>query len=141
MALLVPPRRLLLPLLLVAACGGGDPSTVAVPSRQPGTGPTGLATAVASGVPTDSVDRAISITVAGGQVTGGVQEVRLARASRVRITVTADVADVLHVHGYDLREQLAVDQPGSVEFVADRSGPALVELEQSGLPLARLQVG
>jgi hypothetical protein len=46
----------------------------------------------------------------------------------------------VHVHGYDLTVDTVPGQPVTVEFTADIPGVFEVELEESKLPLTRLQV-
>jgi hypothetical protein len=66
--------------------------------------------------------------------------VKVRLGARLRITVTADVADEIHVHVYDLKQEISANSPGSVEFVADKSGVIPVELERAKLTLTRLVV-
>ncbi|MEO6205178.1 MAG: hypothetical protein ABIO67_07345, partial [Mycobacteriales bacterium] len=111
-------------LLTLAACGSSS-STVAVdlPTRAPSASTVSAApTAVASGVPTKTADQTISVTVAGGKVTGPAERVAVKLGSRLRIIVTADVTDEVHVHVYDLTEIVAPESPASIEFVADKPG-------------------
>ncbi|MCW2607889.1 MAG: uncharacterized protein JWO60_2582, partial [Frankiales bacterium] len=82
----------------------------------------------------------VDLTVVGGKVTGDTGRVRIGLGDRVRLTVTADVADEVHLHGYDLHADTAAGQAASLEFVADRPGIFEVELEESRLALTRLQV-
>ena len=58
----------------------------------------------------------------------------------MRLVVTSDVADEVHVHGYD--EKAAVPANGTVElsFTADIPGVFEVELEQRGRRLLTLEV-
>lgn len=142
-------RRLLLPALalgllpILAACGTSDPSTV---SEPPGGSPpasaaaSGAPTAMASGVPSDSAQQTLSFTVAGGKVSGDTGRVKVALGTKLRITVLSDVADELHVHVYDLKQELSAGSPGYVEFVADTSGVIEVELEHQKLTLTHLEV-
>lgn len=123
----------------VAGCGGSSEqaasSTVPSPvlaSDQP--------TRVASAVPSDTAQQTIALTVAGGAVTGRTGPVTVGLGTRLRITVTADVADEIHVHVYDLRQPISADSPASIEFVADKAGQIDVELEKAGLALTRLVV-
>lgn len=73
-------------------------------------------------------------------MTGQTGRVKVALGTRLRITVTSDVADELHVHGYDLTQELSAGQSGSLEFVADKPGVIEVELERAKLPLTRLEI-
>jgi len=58
----------------------------------------------------------------------------------VRIVVTADVSDEVHVHGYDLHADVTPDAPGVIEFTAVAPGVYEVELESAGLLLLELTV-
>jgi hypothetical protein len=58
----------------------------------------------------------------------------------VRITVTSDEHDELHVHGYDLEAELMPGEPGTIEFVANQTGLFEVEGHHSGLQLFQLVV-
>jgi heme/copper-type cytochrome/quinol oxidase subunit 2 len=60
--------------------------------------------------------------------------------STVEVVVTADVAQEVHIHGYDLHVDTVVGQPVTKEFVASTPGVFEVELEQSKTLLTRLQV-
>lgn len=140
-------RRLLLPVLalgllpVLAACGTSDPSTVSGPpgGSPPGSAPSG-GPAMASGVPSDSAQQTLSFTVSGGKVSGDTGRVKVALGTKLRITVLSDVADEIHVHVYDLKQELSAGAPGSLEFVANTSGVIEVELEHQKLTLTRLAV-
>jgi hypothetical protein len=58
----------------------------------------------------------------------------------VRLTVTSDAADEVHVHGFDLTTALSPGQAAQLEFVADRAGIFEIELHDAGTVLTRLQV-
>ena len=111
-------------------------------SQPPGTSGTQTAapTAVASGVASDSAQQTINVTVAGGKVSGPTGLVKVAKGTRLRITVTSDAADEVHVHVYDLRQAVSANASASVEFVADKPGVIEVELESAKLVLARLEI-
>ncbi len=129
--------------LALTACGSSDPSTVALPpsptASAPGS-PSAQPTSVASSVASDTVDQAISVVFAEGAVAGGVKRVKVALGSKVRLTVTSDKADEVHVHLYDLKQDVGVNQPTSIEFVANKPGVLEVELEKIGKTLVTLQV-
>lgn len=141
-------RRHVLPalvlLLALTGCGRDDDDdpTITVPSELPTSTATTAAepTAAASGIPTDDVAQTIALTVADGKVTGDSGRVQVRLGSRIRISVTADVADEVHVHGYDLRELTAPGTTVQIELTAATPGVFEVELEERKLVLARLQV-
>src|SRR3954454_7860187 len=134
---------LLVPILVAAtalAGGCGGSSGAASPPQVPSPSLAPTPTSVASGVASDSAQVNLALTVAKGKVTGDTGRVKVPLGSRVRITVTADVADEIHVHLYDLTQEISANSPESIEFVADKPGVIEVELEHAKLPLTRLAI-
>lgn len=102
------------------------------------TSPTSTTTTTTTTIPDDTVEIVINVT--GGEVDGpGRAEVD--GGSDVRLIVTADVADELHVHGYDLFADTVPGQPVTIEFLADIPGIFEVELEDARLEILELVVG
>jgi hypothetical protein len=136
---------LLVPVVTVVAalaggCGGSSGGESVAASSVPSPSVAPSATSVASGVASDSAQVTLALTVAKGKVTGDTGRVKVPLGSRVRITVTSDVADEIHVHLYDLKQEISANQPGSIEFTADKPGVIEVELEHAKLPLTRLAI-
>lgn len=137
--------------LLAAACGGDTttaPSdTTAAPSTDSTTtaGSGSTATSATTGTTattatTQPAGTVVEVTVTGGEVEGpGRVEVPLGEDVTVR--VTSDVADEVHVHGYDLFADVPAGGTGEVSFTADLPGVYEVELEGAHLPLVELAVG
>lgn len=88
-----------------------------------------------------AADVQASLEVRGGQVVGGVERVEADVGDIVALTVTSDVADHVHVHGYDLETPVSPGKPAEVTFQADIPGVFEVELEDRGLEIAELVVG
>jgi hypothetical protein len=107
--------------LLVAGCSGAP---AAGGSPQPIPGPT----------------QVVEIGYSNGVVQGGVSRTPVLLGRKVRLVVNSDVADEVHVHGYDLKAEVPAHGVGTVEFVADQSGVFEVELESRGVQLAQLEV-
>lgn len=80
------------------------------------------------------------ISVAGGEVTPPAERVPVPLGNTVRLVVTSDVADEIHVHGYDLSTDIEAGGTVEVEFVADVPGIFEVELEDEVIPLVELEV-
>jgi hypothetical protein len=85
------------------------------------------------------------IRMRGGEVVGGAQDIEVTRGDTVRIVVTSDAPDEIHVHGYDITRTPAPGQPARFRFRADAEGAFEIEshvAEDAGLdPLvARLVV-
>ncbi|MGQ0574310.1 MAG: hypothetical protein ACT4RN_08910 [Pseudonocardia sp.] len=58
----------------------------------------------------------------------------------VELVVSSDVADEVHVHGYDRSSFVTAGASTTIRFVADRPGVYEVELELTGEPLGQLAV-
>lgn len=144
------PGALLGPLLLmlvVSACGGGDdgPVTSADTTATTSTSPTSTAasgattTEAPSSTTTAPPGQVISVTVRGGQVQGPSRH-RVERNEMVKVRVTSDVADEIHVHGYDKTAPVAAGTTAEVSFVASIPGVFEVEFERSHKVLFSLEV-
>jgi hypothetical protein len=80
----------------------------------------------------------IRIDVRNGQVRGGVRRVTVAEGRRIVLTVTSDVADHVHLHGYDVMRDVAPGSPARLAFTASILGTVELELEDSHVLLARI---
>jgi hypothetical protein len=81
----------------------------------------------------------VQISFEGGEVTGP-RRPEFTVGDRVVLIVRADVADHVHVHGYDLMRDVAPGAPARISFRADAPGRFEVELEDRHLPLTELVV-
>ena len=81
-----------------------------------------------------------TIVIRGGEPVDGVAELDYTKGDQARFRVRSDVADEVHVHGYEIIKN--VDAGGSVkfDFSADIDGLFEVELEGSHLQIAELRV-
>lgn len=148
------PSLRLMPAALALMSGtlgcSADPTTVAQPA-SPTTVPTGsspTASAQASSqasVPATStlppgVDQVLTVTFRGGTVDRPKGRVKVRLGSTLRLVVTSDVAEEVHVHAYDRRVDVAAGGTAQVTFKASIPGVIEVELEKSGTTLVTLQV-
>jgi hypothetical protein len=80
------------------------------------------------------------IEVVNGEPVGGVAELSFAKGDDIRFVVESDVADHVHLHGYDVFQD--VPAGGKVEFdvPATIEGVFEVELEDRVVPLAEITV-
>lgn len=81
-----------------------------------------------------------TIVVRRGEPVGGVRELEYEKGEEVMLEVRSDVDEHVHVHGYDLVEDVAAGGRARFEFRAEIDGVFDVELEDSGVELARLTV-
>jgi hypothetical protein len=82
----------------------------------------------------------INYVIVGGKPEGGIARDSVARGRIVVINVTADVTDHVHVHGYDLMADVSPGAPATIRFTADAPGRFEIELEESGVQIAELEV-
>ena len=82
----------------------------------------------------------IDYEVSGGRPKGGIARDSVARGRIVVLEITSDVADHVHVHGYDLTAEVAPGSPATIRFTASAAGRFEIELENSGLQIAELEV-
>jgi hypothetical protein len=123
-----PARRVLLALALaaaLAACSSGGADQGQSPA----------ATQAGSGGP-----QTIRVQVTGDKVQTAERRVKVPLGTQVRLEVTADRADEVHLHGYDRKVDLEPGRPAVLELTADTPGVFEVELEEAGLKLVELQV-
>lgn len=73
-----------------------------------------------------------------GQPVGGVRRVTVAEGRRVVLVVTSDVADHVHLHGYNIMRDVAPSRPARIAFRATIVGTVEAELEDRHVPLARI---
>jgi heme/copper-type cytochrome/quinol oxidase subunit 2 len=142
--------RLLLACLLIsggvlAGCGGDDDGGGAA-----GATTTVASTTTTSAEPTSTAEPTnttagfsgtlIEAKVTGSEVDTASRRVKVSRGDKVRIQVEADHTEEVHVHGYDLKKDVAPGKPAVIEFTADAPGVFEVELEEAALKLFELQV-
>ena len=124
----------------LTGCAGTDSSAAentgassSASSSAPATGSTAAGTAAAG--------TRIEAQVIGGQATGDTGRVPVPAGEHVTLVITSDVADTVHVHGYDLEADLGPSTPTTLAFEATVPGVFEVELHEEGTVLLTLQVG
>ena len=80
------------------------------------------------------------VTVRGGKPVGGVQQLSYRKGDQVRFRVDSDVADEIHVHGYDFKKDVPAGGKISFDFPATISGSFEIELEGRKEQIAALEV-
>lgn len=138
--------------LALTACDGGDPTaepttpppasspTSAAPTTAPATSaapswPAGCASPPA--LPAGAT--VVEATVTGGRVSPPRRTYDVKLGSTVRLLVTADVADEVHLHSYDRRADTKPGCPAALDFEATIPGSVEVELEDAGVHLLQVR--
>jgi FtsP/CotA-like multicopper oxidase with cupredoxin domain len=122
--------------------------------EQPSSGTTQTQTPAGNGAATETETQAqqpaeplvTRINVKGGVIDGDVRSIKVANGDTVRIVVSSDVPDEIHLHGYDIEKEAAPGKPARFKFKATLEGAFELEshaAEDAGKEplLARLLVG
>jgi cytoskeletal protein RodZ len=88
----------------------------------------------------DTTAETKTVTVVNGQPQGGVQTISFKKGDQVRLKVQSDVADEIHVHGYDLKKDVTKGGSVTFNFKATIEGRFEIELENAGTQIANLEV-
>lgn len=117
--------------VIATVAGCAHPAAPAVTS-----GPAASSGPAGTSVPAQRVE----VHYAKGAVQGGVSRVPVRLGSPVTLVVTSDIADEVHLHGYDRKVDVPAGGTASLDFVADQAGVFEAELESRGTQLVQLEV-
>ena len=120
--------------VLIGVLGGCGQGPATAPGSTPAGGPGAPGPAHASAV------RTISVKVHGGKATGSTGQVTVPLGTPVVISVSSDVADRIHVHGYERTVKVPAASTASVAFTATKPGTFDVGLDNSNVQLLQLRV-
>ena len=128
---------------LLPSCGGDDGESVTT------TAPTNTQTVTAT-LPTETMTTTtappppgpteIRIVVVNGAPQGGIVRETVQKNDRVVLIVRSDVADHVHLHGYDVMRDVGPGMPARLPFGATIPGRFEVELEDRGVQIADITV-
>ena len=119
------------------AGSGAASASEPAPTATSRSDPTGTTTST----PTPSArTRTVRITVTGTDIEPPPGRVELPVGSSLRLVVTVDRADQLHVHGFDVEKPVAAGRPTSITLTGRDPGVYEVELHEPALLLTRLVV-
>ena len=127
--------------VVVLASGGGDDESTAGTSAQ----------ATATATPSETAEPGATATETPTPTAtpkpepplvqqGKVTKLRFTEGETVRFRVRADVADEVHVHGYNLMKDIEPGQTITFSFPAKITGIFEIELESAGEQIAQLRV-
>jgi hypothetical protein len=102
--------------LVLAGCGGGG------------------------GTPKSTETAAMDITVKGGKPVGGIKRFTVEKNQPLSIVVHSDVADEVHLHGYDKHVEVKAGKTSILHFDPEIAGVFVIELEHRGLQIGELTV-
>ena len=108
------------------AAGGSGSGTTTRPGDEPESASMG------GKVPT--------IVIRNGEPVGGIKELEYSAGEEIRFEVKSDVADEVHVHGYDLMKDVAAGGTVRFDFPAELEGIFEAELEGRKEQILELRV-
>jgi hypothetical protein len=84
--------------------------------------------------------RNLTVTVAGGKAVGGITPLTANKGDTIRLTIRSNVADEIHIHGYDLHQTVTAGGSVTFQFKATIDGNFVIELESRSEQIAALTV-
>ena len=116
-------------------------TTPAAPTATTGaTSESGKTSSDPSDLPTEPSPVVPQIVIQDGQPAHGVVKLDYKQGEQIRFLVKSDVAEEIHVHGYDVSKPVQAAGHVKFSFPADITGVFEVELENSAVPIAEIQV-
>jgi hypothetical protein len=82
----------------------------------------------------------LTVRIQGGRPVGGIARAQASENESVILVVRSDVADHVHVHGYDLMADVGPGRPARMQFRATLTGRFEIELEDRAQQIAQLTV-
>ncbi len=131
--------------LVLAGCGGDDAATTttAATTTPVTTGPgVTVTTRTTPGSPTTPAgnEHTLSLEIKGGKPVGGMKRLKVTRGDHVEVTVSSDAQDRVHLHGYDIAEDVAAGGKATLEFDATIAGRFELESHELDIALAEIEV-
>jgi hypothetical protein len=125
--------------LAFAGCGGSSNSSTATTTTSATT--TAAAETTTTGTTTTAkAPVTIRVLVKDGKPVGGIQRATAKKGQKVAIVVHSDVADEVHVHGYDLHKDVTAGGTVRIVFPATITGVFEAELESRKLQIVEFTV-
>jgi hypothetical protein len=118
-----------------AACGDGDDEDAT--TTETATSPTTKEEPPAKNPDEPSV---LTIVIRNGEPVNGVEELEYEAGDQIRFRVSSNRADEVHVHGYDVEEEIPAGGTATLSFPAEIEGIFEVELHESEAQIAEIRV-
>lgn len=84
--------------------------------------------------------KVFSLIVKDGKIASSEKILSVVQGDEVVLEVVSDVADEMHLHGYDLWLDLKPNESISLKFIADKTGRFSFELEHAAVELGAIEV-
>jgi hypothetical protein len=131
-ALIAAGLGLIVSLYFALSPGGDDETTPTTTAAQ-------TTTAATTTAPAEPQVVRISVSVPGDKAPA-VKHFTIQQGRQVVFVVESELADEVHLHGYDLSADVAPGAPATIRFKATAPGLFEAELESRSLPIAEIEV-
>jgi hypothetical protein len=124
----------------LAGCGSSDNSSASTDTTT--TGETTTTSTITAETTTTAAEKpkVVSIVVVNAAPKGGIVRQTVSEGDKVVLVVKSDVADEIHLHGYDKSTDVTAGGTARLPFTATIPGRFEVELESRGVQIADLTV-
>jgi hypothetical protein len=82
--------------------------------------------------PDRPVEQVFEVRIEGGEVADGLRTLRVTEGDRVRLRWTADAPTILHLHGYDIEQEVAPGPVTEMQLEAYATGRFPIEVHAQG---------
>jgi hypothetical protein len=124
--------------IALVGCGSNDSESASTDTTTKET------TATTTDTTTTTTDAAkptvVKVVVVNGSPQGGIVRATVNKDDQVVLVVTSDVADEIHLHGYDKAKDVAAGGTIRIPFKAMIPGRFEAELESRGVQIAEISV-
>jgi len=110
------------------------------PTASPPTTTTGktVTTPVVPQPPQPPPTARVRVAIKNGLPVGGPPRITVAKGQRVVLVVSSDLADRVHLHGYDIERHVGPGRSATIAFRATIVGTVEAELEHRGVRIATI---
>jgi ABC-type glycerol-3-phosphate transport system substrate-binding protein len=127
--------------IAMVGCGSNDSESASTDTTTTETTTT-TATTTTTTTTTTEADKPteVKVVVVDGAPQGGIVRATVNKDDQVLLVVTSDVADEIHLHGYDKAKDVAAGGTIRIPFKATIPGRFEAELESRGVQIAEISV-
>jgi ABC-type glycerol-3-phosphate transport system substrate-binding protein len=128
--------------LMLSSCGGEGDSAATTETSETTTETMTESTTTEATTTEPAVEQptVVRVAVVNGSPKDGIVRKTVDKGDRVVLVVTSDVADEVHLHGYDISRDVVAGGTARIAFEATLPGRFEVELEDRGIQIADLTV-
>jgi FtsP/CotA-like multicopper oxidase with cupredoxin domain len=91
-------------------------------------------------VPTPAQVKTYEIIIKDQKLVSGSETITVTEGDEVKLVVTADIKEELHLHGYDRSVEMEANVPAELAFTANLTGRFIYELEGSKTDIGAIEV-